>query len=95
MLELCMKTLQCATKVLLFCFEVKSDSNVILKREFNMAMLRLSKQQLAGKLAKETLTLDEKIKFLDFAKKTPKLGCRKLADIYKIRKTTAANILKN
>ena len=26
-------------------------------------------QQLAGKLAKKTLTLDEKIKFLDFAKK--------------------------
>ena len=34
-----------------------------------MAMSRFSKQQLAGKLAKKTLTLDEKIKFLDFAKK--------------------------
>ena len=32
-------------------------------------MSRLSKQQLAGKLAKKTLTSDEKIKFLDFAKK--------------------------
>ena len=58
-------------------------------------MSRLSKQQLAGKLAKETLTLDEKIKFLDFAKKNPKLGCRKLAAIYKIRKKAAANVLKN
>ena len=28
-------------------------------------------------------------------KKIPKLGCRKLADIYKIGKTAAANILKN
>jgi len=60
-----------------------------------MAMSRLSKQQLAGKLAKKTLTLDDKIKFLDFAKKNPKFGCRKLADIYKIGKTAAANILKD
>ena len=60
-----------------------------------MAMSRLSKQQLAGKLAKKTLTLNEKIMFLDFVKKNPKLGCRKLADIYKIGKTAAANILKN
>ena len=60
-----------------------------------MAMSRLSKQQLADKLAKKTLTLDEKIKFLDFAKKNPKLGCWKLADIHKIGKTAAANILKN
>ena len=58
-------------------------------------MSRLSKQQLAGKLPKKTLSLDDKIKFLDFARKNPKFGCRKLADIYKIGKTAAANILKN
>ena len=34
-----------------------------------MAISRLSKQQLAGKLAKKTLTWDEKITFFDFAKK--------------------------
>ena len=86
MLKLCVKTLQCPTKVLLFCFEVKSNSNIVLKRD---------KQQLTGKLAKKTLTLDEKIKFLDFAKKNQKLECRKLADIFKIGKTAVANILKN
>ena len=59
-----------------------------------MATLRLSKQQLAGKLSKKTLTLEEKIKFLDFSKENPKLGCRKLADIYKIGKTAAAKIIK-
>ena len=32
---------------------------------------------------------------MDFVKKNPKLGCRKLADIYKIGKTAATNILKN
>ncbi|XP_057305270.1 tigger transposable element-derived protein 6-like [Hydractinia symbiolongicarpus] len=56
---------------------------------------RLSKQQLAGKFQKKTFTLDEKIKFLDFAKKNPKFGCRKLADIHSIGKTAAATILKN
>ena len=60
-----------------------------------MAMSRLSKQQLVGKLAKKILTLNEKIKFLDFAKNNPKLGCRKLADVYKIGKTAAANTLKD
>ena len=43
-------------------------------------------------------TLDEKIKFQDFAKKNPNLGCRKLADIQQIfryLKTAAVNILKN
>ena len=60
-----------------------------------MAMLRQSKKQLAGKLAKKTLTLDEKVKLLDISKKNPKLGCRKLANIYKIGKTAAANILEN
>ena len=60
-----------------------------------MAMQRLSKPQIAGKLAKKTLTLDERIKFLYFAEKNPKLGCRKLADIYKIEKIAAATILKD
>ena len=36
-------------------------------------MSRLSRQLLAGKLAKQTLTLDENIKFLDFAKKIQNL----------------------
>ena len=57
-----------------------------------MAMSRLSKQQLAVKLAKKTLTLDEKISFWTLPKK---LGCRKLAGIYKIGKKSAENILKN
>ena len=61
-----------------------------------MTILRLSKQQLTGKLAKKTLIFDEKMKsFLDFVKKKSKPGCRKLADIYKIGKTAAANILRN
>ena len=32
---------------------------------------------------------------MDFVKKNPKLGCRKLGDVYKIGKTAPANILKD
>ena len=54
-----------------------------------------SKYQLAGSLEKKTLALQEKIKFLDYAEANEKLGCRKIADVFKIGKTAANNILKN
>ena len=44
---------------------------------------------------KKTLTLQEKIKFLDYAEANEKVGCRKLPDVFKIGKTAANNILKN
>ena len=56
--------------------------------------MAMSKYQLAGSLEKKTLT-QEKIKFLDYAEANEKLGCRKLADVFKIGKTAANNILKN
>ena len=56
--------------------------------------MSLSKHQLAGKLSKKTLSLDEKVKFLDFAKGNPNFGYKKLAEIFKIGKTASANILK-
>ena len=34
------------------------------------------------------------MKFLDFAKANPNFGCRKLAELFKIEKTAATNILK-
>ena len=42
-----------------------------------------------------TKFLPIKLSFVTLPKKTPKLECRKLADIYKIRNTAAANIFKN
>ena len=56
--------------------------------------MSLSKDQLAGELSKKALSLDEKVKFLDFAKGNPNFGCKKLAEIFKIGKTASANILK-
>ena len=66
----------------------KECSNIKLT---NMA---LSKQQLAGKLVKKTVSLDEKVKFLDFAKGNPTLGCRKLAEISKSEKLPQPILLK-
>ena len=57
--------------------------------------MAISKQQLAGALEKKTLTLYEKIKFLEYAERNKTLGCRKLADVLHIGKTATANILKN
>ena len=48
------------------------------------------KQELAGKLGKKTFYLDEKVRFLDFAKGNPTLGCRRLSNMFKIGK----NIIK-
>ena len=52
-----------------------------------------NKYQFAGKLSKRTLTLDEKIKLLDFKKKNPSLRCRAIGEKFNIGKTTAASIL--
>ena len=57
--------------------------------------MAMSKYQLAGSLEKKTLTLQEKIKFLDYAEANEKLGWQKLADVFKIGKTAANSILKN
>ena len=37
--------------------------------------MSFSKHQLAGKLSKKTLSLDEKVKLLDFTKGNPSFGC--------------------
>ena len=62
---------------------------------FCKVKMRMSKYQLAGSLEKKTLTFQEKIKFLEYADANENLGCRKLADVLKTRKTAANNILKN
>ena len=53
-----------------------------------------SKKREAGKLNKRCLTLDEKIKILDEAKKR-KLSCRTIDEKFNIGKTQAANVMKN
>ena len=55
--------------------------------------MAINKYQLAGKLSKQILTLDEQIKLLDFKKKNPSLGCRAIGEKFNIGKTAAASIL--
>ena len=50
--------IKCVTKVLLFCFEVKNNSNIILKRE----IIQHDNVEIAGNLARKTLRFDEKMK---------------------------------
>ena len=54
----------------------------------------MSKHQLAGSLTKKTLTLKGKIRLLD-ANKERKQSCRQLGEMLNIRKTAAADIIKN
>ena len=53
-----------------------------------------SKKREAGKLNKRCLTLDEKVKLLNVAKKR-KMSCREIEVQFKIGKTQAANVVKN
>ena len=47
-------------------------------------------KQLCNRLQKKTLTLEEKIRVLDHAEKNPKVGCRKLAELFGVGKTQIA-----
>ena len=44
-------------------------------------------------MKRKNLDLDEKLKVIDFAKKNPTMGCRKIAEHFYIGKTAIANIL--
>ena len=44
-------------------------------------------EQLCSGLQKKTLTLEENIRVLDHAEKNPKVGCRKLAELFSVRLT--------
>ena len=78
--------------------EPKENSNVFTNSKFFLCdasniqalfckvKMAMSKYQLAGSLEKKTLTLHEKINFLDYAEANEKLGCRKLAMCLKLEK---------
>ena len=60
--------------------------------DISMASIKVKKRE-SGKLNKRCLTLDEKIKILDEAKKR-KMSCRVIAKEFNIGKTQAANTWK-
>ena len=51
-------------------------------------------KQLWNRLQKKTLTLGEKILVLNHTEKNPKVGCRKLAELFGVRKMQIAALIK-
>ena len=77
---------------LMECFESIVDFIIDGGSEVNINVVSINvKKGEPGKLNKRCLTLDEKIKILDEAKKR-KLSCRVIAKKSKIVKTQAANV---
>ena len=57
-------------------------------------MSKISKQ-LCSRLQKKTLTLEEKVHVLDHAEKNPKVGCRKLAELFSVEKMRIVALIKD
>ena len=53
------------------------------------------KKTLSARLKRKTLSLNEKINLLDHKKSNPTIGCRDVAEIFNIGKTSAATRIKN
>ena len=60
-----------------------------------MPKISTSKKTLSALLQRKTLSLSEKIKLLDYKKSNPRIGCRDIAEMFNIGKTSAATIIKN
>ena len=54
-----------------------------------------SKFQLSARMKRKNLSLDEKMKVIEYANKNPTKGCRFIGEHFSIGKTCVANILKN
>ena len=52
-------------------------------------------KQLCSRLQKKTLTLEEKVHVLDHAEKNPKVGCRKLAELFSVGKMRIVALIKD
>ena len=52
------------------------------------------KKTLSARLKRKALSLSEKINLLDYKKSNPTIGCRDIAEIFNIGKTSAASVLK-
>ena len=54
-----------------------------------------SKFQFSARMKGENLSLDEKIKIVDYANKNPKMGCQLITEHFITGKTCVSNILRN
>ena len=68
----------------------------LLFEDYNIqAKMSCSKFQLSARVKRKNLSLDEKIKAINYANKNPKMGCRVIVEHFSIRKTCVWNILRN
>ena len=54
-----------------------------------------SKKTFSARLQRKTLSLSKKIKLLHYKKSNPMIGCRDIAEIFNIGKTSSPTIIKN
>ena len=57
--------------------------------------MAMSKQKLVARMKRTRLSLNDKIKILNYASENPKKGCRATANQFQIGKTAAAAILRD
>ena len=57
--------------------------------------MAMSKQKLVAGMKRTRLSLNDKIKILNYASENPKKGCRDIAKQFQIGKTAAATILRD
>ena len=71
MQRFCLPEFRTSCSIIKLDFESPNLKNIAFEKKcsnIKLVNMALSIQQLAGKLAKKNLSLDEKVKFLDFAK---------------------------
>lgn len=57
--------------------------------------MSFSKYQLSARMKRKNLSLDKKVKIIEYTNKNPTMGCQVIAEHFSIGKTCIANILKN
>ena len=57
--------------------------------------MALSKQKLCAGMKRTRLSLEEKIKILNYSNENPKIGCREIAAQFQVDKTATSSVLKD
>ena len=89
--------LKCFSNVLWSLFSQFFECSMFIKSFWRLQHSRksCSKFQLSARMKRKNLSLDEKMKAIDYANKNPKMGCRVIAEHFSIGKTCVSNILRN
>ena len=79
-----------------FFFSKFFECSMFITGNSIQAKTSCSKFQLSARMKRKNLSLDEKMKVIDYVrKKIPKVGCRVIAEHFRIGKAYVSNILRN